>query len=57
MKTCPICGSQMSIKVSFQGRKSYRNKRETYVCTCGYSTIKETRRERMIRSGKLNFSN
>ncbi len=53
MKTCPICGSQMSLKASFQGRKGYRNKRTTYVCTCGYSTIKETRREEAVRNGKI----
>ena len=46
---CDICGSGMSVKVSFRPKQRRRNKRETYVCTCGYSTIKETEREKDIR--------
>ena len=42
----------MELKTSFKGRGRYRNKRETYVCKCGYSTIKETEREEAIRTGK-----
>ena len=51
MKNCPVCGSKLNIKKSFKGRSMYRNKRETYVCSCGFSTIKETLREERIRSG------
>ena len=46
---CDICGSEMRIKVSFNPKQRYRNKRETYICSCGYSTIKETDREKDIR--------
>lgn len=51
METCPICGQKMEVKTSFKGRKMYRNKRKTYICKCGYSTIEETLREQGIRKG------
>lgn len=52
MENCIICGQKMKEKVSFKGRKRYRNKRNTLVCDCGYSTIIETEREEDIRNGK-----
>ena len=51
MKNCPICGQKIVAKVSFKGRVMRRNKRKTYVCDCGYSTIEETDREKYTRKG------
>ena len=52
MENCIICGQEMKEKVSFKGRKGYRNERKSLVCDCGYSTILETRREENMRNGK-----
>ena len=46
----------MIIKSLFDPKQRYRNKRQTYVCTCGYSTIKETEREKDIRLRKVDLN-
>ena len=51
MENCPICGQVMKEKISFNGRTMRRNKRKSYVCDCGYSTIIETGREEFTRRG------
>ena len=50
---CEICGTEMKVKLSFHGKKKHSQKREVWICPyCGYSTIKETYHEQMVREGK-----
>ena len=51
LKYCPECGGKLRIRVSFKGRSSYRNKRKTQYCECGFSHIIPTRREALIQLG------
>jgi hypothetical protein len=48
---CPMCGAKMNTKVSFKSKNCPADKRETYLCeSCGYATIKETKKEKYIRT-------
>jgi len=51
---CPLCGGELTLSVSFNGIKGHRQKRKTYKCSCGYSDIFETERERGIREGYID---
>ncbi len=51
IKYCPLCGEYPNTRISFKGRKGYRNKRKTQYCDCGWSQIIPTEREAMIELG------
>ena len=55
IENCEICGTEMELKTSFAGKKYHQQKREVWICPyCGYSTIKETYHEQMVREGNLS---
>ena len=55
IKICPLCGmDNIKTKVSFRGRRMYRNKRETQYCSCGWSRILPTEREAMTELGLID---
>ena len=54
LEHCPICGQDLKLKKSFKGRKHYRTKRMTQVCTgkhCDWASILLTTGEAMIETG------
>ena len=50
---CPICGATLIHKKSFNVAKCPIDARKTLICPCcSYTTIKETKQEKEVRTGK-----
>jgi len=51
VSVCPECGGDPTTTTSFSGRGSYRNKRHTQSCECGWSCIIPTYHEALVQLG------